>query len=77
LSLSGEWFECTIQYTKHFDSQLWVSKKAQKIEAGMSGSPIISDDGKGIGVVCLGGSGETKNPRLVRDLPARFLRPNA
>jgi hypothetical protein len=83
LPLDGEWFECNAGYIKHVDSMLWISKLAQPIKEGMSGSPIISDDGKAIGVVCTSGTyrgpeGEiaiaSPNSRLARDLPARFLR---
>ena len=78
LSLEGEWFPCTVGYVKHVDGWLLVSKTTQPIAGGMSGSPILSDDGKAIGVVSLGGSHDQyghPNPRLTRDLPNRFLRP--
>jgi hypothetical protein len=76
LSLNGEWFECAVEYTKRLDGVLLVSDGAQPITGGMSGSPVVSDDGKAIGVVCLGGHGKDSvhNPRLTRDLPRRFLR---
>jgi hypothetical protein len=75
LSLDGEWFECTVEYIKRVDGSLNISRIAQSIEFGVSGSPVISDDGKAIGAVCLGSSGQfnMRNPRLVRDLPKRFL----
>jgi hypothetical protein len=76
LSLEGEWFQCAVTYTKLFETPLFITTEAQEIVGGMSGSPILSDNGKAIGVVCLfgdGGSG-SPNPRLTRDLPARFLR---
>jgi hypothetical protein len=76
LSLEGEWFECTVEAVN--DGALWVSKNAQPIRGGMSGSPIVSDEGRAIGAVCLGGQENSRltypNPRLVRDLPVRFLR---
>jgi len=77
LSLKGDWFKCTVSYLKRIEGPLWVSPD-QPIAGGMSGSPILSDDGKAIGVVCLGGNHDQygyPNPRLVCDLPARFLRP--
>jgi hypothetical protein len=76
LSLVGEWFECTVEVLN--DSSLWISKPAQPILGGMSGSPIVADDGKAIGVICCAGPEadmtDSLNPRLVRDLPVRFLR---
>ena len=85
LSLNGEWFQCAVEYQKHVDGPLWVTNPAQEIVGGMSGSPILSDDGKAIGAICLGSlvagedsaslaKGDSHNPRLTRDLPARFLR---
>jgi trypsin-like peptidase len=67
LSLDGKWFECTVEYIS--EGPLLVSKLAQSVQGGMSGSPIVSNDGKAIGVVCC----THMNPRLVRDLPIRFL----
>jgi hypothetical protein len=66
LSLDGEWFECTIEVLN--DSSLWVSNPAQPIRRRMSGSPIISEDGKAIGPVCCAGPeadmSASLNPRL-------------
>jgi hypothetical protein len=53
LSLKGVWFGCTVEIVR--DGPLWVSNPAQPILGSMSGSPIISDDGKAIGVMCCGG----------------------
>jgi hypothetical protein len=70
LSLAGEWFQCTVQCMKRVDGPLYVSDAAQPMVDGMSGSPILSDDGDAIGIECLGSSlFGSKNPRLVRDLP--------
>jgi hypothetical protein len=47
---------------------------------GMSGSPIISDDGKAIGIATLTGSETnpgTPNARLLRSLPGWLLRGNS
>jgi hypothetical protein len=75
LSLERKWFGCTVEYFKRVDGPLWISAPAQPIEGGMSGSPVISDDGAAIGIVCLGGSQNGGlNPRLVRDLPSWLLR---
>jgi hypothetical protein len=82
LSLEGQWFSCFVKYINN--GSLWISKTAQPIMGGMSGSPVISSDGSAIGVVALSSNprglspeiadrceGEIgcKNPRLVRDLP--------
>jgi hypothetical protein len=76
LSLEQKWFQCTVEYIN--DGPLWISESAQPIVGGMSGSPIISDEGMAIGVVCLGGGEQHAggpNPRLVRDLPGWLARP--
>ena len=76
LSLEQKWFQCTVEYIN--DGPLWISESAQPIVGGMSGSPIISDEGMAIGVVCLGGGEQHEggpNPRLVRDLPGWLARP--
>ena len=84
-SLSGEWFRCAVQYLTRIDGPIWISKTEQPIKCGMSGSPIISDDGAAIGVVNLGsvtpemtdrceGKYGLPNSRLVRDLPGWLLR---
>jgi hypothetical protein len=78
LSLKGEWFSATLKYIN--DGPLLVSKATQPIAGGMSGSPIVSDEGAATGVVALSdGGGSTDkfgslNPRLTRDLPGWILR---
>lgn len=70
LSLDQKWFRCTVQIVN--DRWLWVSKLDQPIVPGMSGSPIISNEGAAIGVVALAESSrslECPNPRLVHALP--------
>jgi hypothetical protein len=70
LSLDQKWFRCTIQIVN--DGRLWVSNLERPVVPGMSGSPIILDDGTAIGVVALAAfsrSLECPNPRLVHDLP--------
>jgi hypothetical protein len=75
LSLDKKWVECAVEVIN--DGSILIWDEAQSIAGGMSGSPIISDSGAAIGGVCLGGSrSPSENPRLVRDLPSRFLRPN-
>ena len=84
LSLEGEWFGCQVQWMKSIDGPLWVSKLAQSIEGGMSGSPIVSENGNAIGIVATSVMEKGKdaatdefgasNPRLMRDLPLWLLR---
>jgi hypothetical protein len=79
LSLDGRWVRCFIPdrkpFKKHFPVPIWLKAEAP-IEAGMSGSPIITDSGAAIGVICAGcliGGRETLesglNPRLTDQLP--------
>jgi hypothetical protein len=84
LSLEGEWFGCQVEWMKRIDGPLWVSKLAQSIEGGMSGSPIVSENGNAIGIVAASVMEKGKdaatdefgasNPRLTRDLPLWLLR---
>jgi hypothetical protein len=68
LSLDGRWCRCTV---RHNGSMLWISNAADGIVGGMSGSPIVADDGSAIGIVCTSGSGP--NPRLTHYLPGWLL----
>ncbi len=52
LSLNQRWFPCKVQHL--LNGPLSIVEPAKDIARGMSGSPIISEDGKAIGVVCLG-----------------------
>ena len=74
LSLDGEWFGCKVQ---HNGGPFWFTDAAKGILSGMSGSPILAEDGSAIGVVSVGGGvGEPHseaNPRLAYHLPTRFL----
>jgi hypothetical protein len=84
LSVEGEWFGCQVEWMERIDGPLWVSKPAQPIEAGMSGSPIASETGNAIGIVAASVMENEKdaatdefgasNPRLMRDLPLWLLR---
>jgi hypothetical protein len=84
LSVEGEWFGCQVQWMERGDGPLWVSKPAQPIEGGMSGSPIVSETGNAIGIVAASVMENEKdaatdefgasNPRLMRDLPLWLLR---
>jgi hypothetical protein len=63
-----EWITCKVC---HIGGHLLVDEPAT--ERGMSGSPIIDDNGRAIGVVASGsGSHWSANPRLMRSLPRWF-----
>jgi hypothetical protein len=73
LSLGGEWISCRVT---HQDGPLWIEVD-QVTEDGMSGSPIIDDAGRAIGVVCSGNgvagqSGSSVQCRLMHSLPRWF-----
>jgi hypothetical protein len=60
---------------------LWISNAAEDIEGGMSGSPIVTENGKAIGVACLSSGGDDlhhreggPNPCLMRNLAGWFLK---
>jgi hypothetical protein len=67
LSLKGKWFRCRVQ---HHGGQIEILDTAQDIVGGMSGSPIVADDGAAIGVVC---TGNGPNARLAYNLPVWVL----
>lgn len=79
LSLNGQWFRCTVQ---HNNGPLWISETAEAIIGGMSGSPIVADDGAAIGIMCTAGDDHDvythapagPNPRLTYNLPGWLLR---
>lgn len=79
LSLDKQWFACTVS---HFpNGMLSIENAAQEIAGGMSGSPIMAEDGTAIGIVCLGGgiagapcTEGGPNPRLMGNLPGWFLK---
>ncbi|MEO8593063.1 MAG: trypsin-like peptidase domain-containing protein [Candidatus Solibacter sp.] len=50
LSLKGEWFQC--QVWRPPNGQLFISQATKGIEGGMSGSPILAQDGSAMGVIC-------------------------
>ena len=77
LSLNNRWFPCTLCDP----GKLWISNAAEDIEGGMSGSPIVTENGKAIGVACLSSGGDDlhhreggPNPCLMRNLPGWFLK---
>jgi hypothetical protein len=73
LSLEGEWFECDAWHQS--EGPLWIRNAAEPIVGGMSGSPILNDDGAAIGVLCVSSKGRTDNreggpnPYLAAHLP--------
>ncbi|MGO8918246.1 MAG: hypothetical protein ACLQJR_20285 [Stellaceae bacterium] len=66
-------------FTRHViavRSVLWIEDATEPIRGGMSGSPILNEDGAAIGVVCTAGGGNMDehreggpNPLLARQLP--------
>jgi hypothetical protein len=78
LALDGvRWIPTTIRLASDVHGTvLWIGPP----EAGMSGSPIINDAGRAVGIVAIGPETVTKNeeagpqPILMRDLPARIVR---
>jgi hypothetical protein len=77
LSLAMHWHPCVVE---HIDGPLWIEEAADGIHGGMSGSPIVTDDGTAIGIVCIGSSiGDAPqtsggpNPRLLHHLPGWLL----
>ena len=64
-SLDGEWFECSVHR-----GNAWLSvEPADKVIPGMSGSPIVSLDGRAFGLL----SSPDQSPILMDDLPRRLL----
>jgi hypothetical protein len=74
LSLDGRrWFPCTV---RHFGGPLWITHAAEGIRNEMSGSPIVTENGNAIGVVCTAAAPWEggPNPHLTRNLPGWLLR---
>jgi hypothetical protein len=73
LSLDGRWFSCTI---RHFGGPLWITHADERVNGGMSGSPIVAVAGTAIGVVCATTSPREGGPnaRLCDNLPGWLLR---
>lgn len=65
LSLDGHWMPCAIHTTNN--GSLLVKDTVGRIAGGMSGSPILSDKGRAVGVVTIG-SGWSE-PHLPSALP--------
>jgi hypothetical protein len=70
LGLGGQWDPT--QITVH-ESMYGIGLSTGPTEGGMSGSPILNDEGHAVGVVVIGGGGDGPHPILSRDLPARFV----
>lgn len=81
LSLGGAWSRCAVKCVRN--GPFWIEEANEGIMGGMSGSPIMVDDGSAIGIVCTSGGGadddgdlDTEggpNPRLMRNLPGWLL----
>jgi len=80
LSLNNKWISCKVSRR---DRAFNISEAMDGIRGGMSGSPIMSDEGAAIGIVTasggVAGSSEphtegAPNPRLIIDLPGWLLR---
>jgi hypothetical protein len=79
LSLDGHWNRCMVAVPSGWGPyDLWITAAAEGIFGGMSGSPILLDDGRVIGVVCTStGTGSPDQvhteagpqPNLARALP--------
>jgi hypothetical protein len=66
LSLDGRWFQSPVS---HSGGPLWLYGADEEIVGGMSGSPIISDTGSAIGVVCNSGGLNGPSARNAGPLP--------
>ena len=80
LSLKGGWFQCDLSRHPSPHGSLWISGAEDNILGGMSGSPILTDDGAAIGVMCTSDSANSEasteggpNPRLASHLPGWLL----
>jgi hypothetical protein len=60
LSLDGRWFRCDVTATSR---SLWIANAAEAIEGSMSGSPIMDEVGKALGVVCISAEFKTAEGR--------------
>jgi Trypsin-like peptidase domain len=63
---AGRWFDCV---ARSIGGGFEIVSAAEDIIGGMSGTPIVVDDGSAIGVV----STSSWGPRLAGDLPGRIL----
>lgn len=75
LTLAGRWSSCIVEHIGYdhpiaLRGSLCIGDVKGGIHFGMSGSPILADDGTAIGVV----STDSMNPHLIHDLPGWLLR---
>jgi hypothetical protein len=75
--VTSRWIECVVIQNR---GPIHIEKIAGDIVGGMSGTPIVTDRGFAIGIVCRSGrAGEGEhdshmNPRLAGNLPGWLLR---
>ena len=77
LSLDREWQPCQALDTSHGPlSPFWLTNALSGIRGGMSGSPILNEEGAAIGIVATSSGGAAEfdteggpNPNLVGNLP--------
>lgn len=82
LSPDGQWGECRIKTSGRQNQRLWITDASSGIVAGMSGSPILMDDGKVLGLISVSGGSSLSaihteggpQPRLAECLPKWILR---
>jgi hypothetical protein len=75
LSLDGHWRSARAQHRGH-GFGIWLSMAEGKIEGGMSGSPILSNKGRAVGVVSTSTGAATNGgpqSRLTAHLPGWIL----
>jgi hypothetical protein len=73
LALDGRWQPCSVQYGGRF---VVVRQGSDKINDGMSGSPIINDSGEAIAVISTGGGAGSHSFNLnpgITDCVPRWL----
>ena len=75
LSLNGRWIKCDAE-TIGTDGPLWIHADTNTIKAGMSGSPVLADDGSAVGLISTGSNNKPSgpNPNLMGCLPGWLLR---
>jgi hypothetical protein len=79
LSLRNDWFGCCVSHHEGpYNLPLWIRDAKLPFIDGMSGSPILDEVGRAIGVVCV--SEDNKNctqggghPHLMETLPGWYL----
>jgi hypothetical protein len=72
LALDEHWARCTVE-SEVFGQWLGITEPGIVV-IGMSGSPIVDENGKAVGLVSLGGGLGSKNPCLAGALPGWLLR---